>query len=146
MGGNIDVDSVYGQGATFRFYLKMKTAPEPEPKPALPPPTPPSPTKAKPAVAVPPAPSQTAYHILITEDNIINQTVLNRQLKQAGFTTELASNGKEALERIKRLAFGTDNVDPNLPRRFDAILVGPFSFPRYERKLTWGSRWIVRCL
>ncbi|KAG8934383.1 hypothetical protein FRC01_003340 [Tulasnella sp. 417] len=120
MGGNIDVDSVYGQGATFRFYLQMKTAGEPEPKPA---PSPESPAKAKPAVAAPPAPSQTAYHILITEDNIINQTVLNRQLKQAGFTTELASNGKEAIEKIKRLAFGTDNIDPSLPRRFDAILM-----------------------
>ncbi|KIO32181.1 hypothetical protein M407DRAFT_18753 [Tulasnella calospora MUT 4182] len=120
MGGNIDVDSVYGQGATFRFYLQMKIAAEPEPKPK---PSPESPVKAKPAVAAPPAPSQTAYHILITEDNIINQTVLNRQLKQAGFTTELAANGKEALEKIKRLAFGTDNIDPSLPRRFDAILM-----------------------
>lgn len=120
MGGNIGVDSVYGQGATFRFYLQMKTAAEPEPKPA----SPVSPPKARPAIAAPPAPSQTAYHILITEDNIINQTVLNRQLKQAGFTTELASNGKEAIEKIKRLAFGTDNIDPSLPRRFDVILVG----------------------
>ncbi|KAG8979497.1 hypothetical protein FRC05_008486 [Tulasnella sp. 425] len=119
MGGNIGVDSVYGQGATFRFYLQMKTAAEPEPKPA----SPVSPPKARPAIAAPPAPSQTAYHILITEDNIINQTVLNRQLKQAGFTTELASNGKEAIEKIKRLAFGTDNIDPSLPRRFDVILM-----------------------
>ncbi|KAG8943092.1 hypothetical protein FRC00_011364, partial [Tulasnella sp. 408] len=102
MGGNIDVDSVYGQGATFRFYLKMKTAGEPAPKGAPDSPPPPA-VKVKPAIAAPP--SQTAYHILITEDNIINQTVLNRQLKQAGFTTELASNGKEAIEKVKRLAF-----------------------------------------
>ncbi|KIO32179.1 hypothetical protein M407DRAFT_18751, partial [Tulasnella calospora MUT 4182] len=101
MGGNIDVYSVYGQGATFRFCLKMKTAREPAPK-VTPPPSPPA-VKAKPAFAAPP--SQTVYHVLITEDNIINQTVLNRQLKQAGFTTELASNGKEALEKVKRLAF-----------------------------------------
>ncbi|KAG9051349.1 hypothetical protein FS837_008444 [Tulasnella sp. UAMH 9824] len=120
MGGNIDVDSVYGQGATFRFYLKMKTAGEPAPKSA-PPSPPPTAVKAKPAVAAPP--SQTAYHILITEDNIINQTVLNRQLKHAGFTTELASNGKEAIEKVKRLAFGTETIDPSLPRRFDAILM-----------------------
>ncbi|KAG8977127.1 hypothetical protein FRB90_008899, partial [Tulasnella sp. 427] len=110
MGGNIDVDSIYGQGATFRFYLKMNTA-EPKSKPA-----------PKAQLVIPAPSSQTAYHILITEDNIINQTVLNRQLKQAGFTTELASNGKEAIERMKRLAFGTDKIDPNLPRRFDVIL------------------------
>lgn len=119
MGGNIDVDSVYGRGATFRFYLKMKTAGEPTLKIASP--LPPPSVKAKPIIEA--SPSQTAYHILITEDNIINQTVLNRQLKHAGFTTELASNGKEALEKIKHLAFGTDNIDPSLPRRFDTILV-----------------------
>ncbi|KAG9051351.1 hypothetical protein FS837_008446 [Tulasnella sp. UAMH 9824] len=117
MGGNIDVDSVYGEGATFRFYLKMKTAGERTPKVA--PPSTPRSVNAKPTIA--PPPSQRAYHILITEDNIINQTVLNRQLKQAGFTTELASNGKEAIERIKRLALGTD-IDSSLPRRFDTIL------------------------
>ncbi|KAG8934381.1 hypothetical protein FRC01_003338 [Tulasnella sp. 417] len=119
MGGNIDVDSIYGQGATFHFYLKMKTAAGTIPK--VGPPSPTSSVKVKPVIAAPP--SQTAYHILITEDNIINQTVLNRQLKQAGFTTELASNGKEAIERIKRLASGTDTIDPSLPRRFDTILM-----------------------
>lgn len=122
MGGNIDVDSVYGQGATFRFYLRMKTAAEPEPKVA--PPSPPTVVRATPIVNGPS--SQTAYHILITEDNIINQTVLNRQLKQAGFATELASNGKEAIEKVKHLAFSTDTVDSSLPRRFDVILVSFF--------------------
>lgn len=124
MGGNIDVDSVYGQGATFRFYLQMKSASEPDPRasPRSIRSAQSSPSKPRATVASAPV-SQTAYHILITEDNIINQTVLNRQLKQAGFTTEIASNGKEAIEKIKKLASSTDNVDPNLPRRFDAILV-----------------------
>jgi len=48
---------------------------------------------------------------------------LNRQLKQAGFTTELASNGRQAIDRIKRLASGGDNINPNLPRRFDVVLM-----------------------
>ncbi|KAG8900969.1 hypothetical protein FRB99_005659 [Tulasnella sp. 403] len=125
MGGNIDVDSVYGQGATFRFFIQVKTGRE------IPNEAESATTSSVPSHVAPPTvpmgpvgpSSQTAYHILITEDNIINQTVLNRQLKYAGFTTELANNGKEALERVKKLALGTDNIDPALPRRFDAILM-----------------------
>lgn len=138
MGGNIDVSSVYGQGATFRFFIQVKTAASAQAKmegPSSSPPDTPSPVRRDTATPSSPSntaararrtsgpPSQTAYHILITEDNIINQTVLNRQLRQVGFTTELASNGKEALEAVQRLAFGEDAVDPGLPRRFDVILV-----------------------
>ena len=139
MGGNIDVDSTYGEGATFRFYVKMRTSnTRVEPTPTTTPPPPPLP-----AVVSHQSPAaQTAYHILITEDNIINQvskhspsvaikiiisalqTVLNRQLKQFGFTTELASNGKEALDRILRLSAGNKgDAEVTLPQRFDVILV-----------------------
>lgn len=138
MGGNIDVSSVYGQGATFRFFIEVKTASSGETNTGgsatsspgksqaviSGPPTPKDPlTSALRARRTSGPPSQTAYHVLITEDNIINQTVLNRQLKQAGFTTELASNGKLALEAVQRLASGEGTVEPGLPRRFDAILV-----------------------
>ncbi|KAG8997175.1 hypothetical protein FRB93_000461 [Tulasnella sp. JGI-2019a] len=139
MGGNIEVNSVYGQGATFRFFIKVHAASsktqneDPQISQAL---------SAGPMAAADISstrahtsdtnrairrtsgpPSQTSYHILITEDNLINQTVLNRQLKQAGFTTELASNGKQALEAVKKLASGEGIVDPALPRRFDVILM-----------------------
>jgi len=137
MGGNIDVCSVYGQGATFRFFIQVKTGSLDQPKIEGPSASPSETPFVKPgdlasndtptsSVRVRRAsgpPSQTAYHILITEDNIINQTVLNRQLKQAGFTTELASNGKLALEAVQRLALGGDAMDPGLPRRFDIILM-----------------------
>ncbi|KAG8850364.1 hypothetical protein FRB96_000428 [Tulasnella sp. 330] len=143
MGGNIEVSSVYGQGATFRFFIKVHTT-SPSSNSSKGsggvPQTPISPISLisllplpalSPHVIVPPAPhasssrptTQTSYHILITEDNLINQTVLNRQLKHAGFTTELASNGKEALEAVKRLASGEGTVDPALPRQFDVILM-----------------------
>ncbi|GAB1518066.1 hypothetical protein RhiTH_001124 [Rhizoctonia solani] len=41
-------------------------------------------------------------HILITEDNKINQNVLARQMKRAGFTVVLASNGLEAIQAIDK--------------------------------------------
>ncbi|KAH8117651.1 hypothetical protein DFH11DRAFT_1724631 [Phellopilus nigrolimitatus] len=57
-------------------------------------------------------------HILITEDNLINQTVLKRQLLKAGCTTTLANNGLQAIEKIRSLAISTG---PS--RAFDAVLM-----------------------
>lgn len=39
--------------------------------------------------------------VLIVEDNLINQTVLNRQLRKVGYRTEIAGNGVEALAILK---------------------------------------------
>ncbi len=39
--------------------------------------------------------------ILIVEDNLVNQRVLQKQLKNLGFMTELANHGGEALEILK---------------------------------------------
>lgn len=73
MGGNIDVDTIYGEGANFRFYVTMQPSHEnrlPSPQ-LLPLTSPPSPqTKIVSEVV---SAAQTAYHILITEDNVINQ-------------------------------------------------------------------------
>ncbi|KAG8934137.1 hypothetical protein FRC02_010514 [Tulasnella sp. 418] len=153
MGGNIDVDSVYGQGATFRFYIRAKVAPEPTPA-----------TQAaissgevgsreerearsdsstselssagsitsrieavrrqQQGVLESLAPlSQTQFHVLITEDNMINQTVLNRQLKKAGFKTTLASNGKQAIEQIMKLQKKGEDEGDGRGWGFDCILM-----------------------
>ena len=68
MDGNIDVDSVYGEGATFRFYVKAQALPG----------EPISPVSTPSASASPPIspPAGADVHVLIAEDNLINQTVL----------------------------------------------------------------------
>jgi len=109
MDGRIDVDSIYGQGATFRFYIQAFNCPvEPDPEGtvgnvtyditeiSLP--------STNQTIILPPNMLSSRPHVLITEDNLINQTVLNRQLKGAGFLTSLASNGQQALEQIHALA------------------------------------------
>ncbi|TDL18928.1 hypothetical protein BD410DRAFT_792720 [Rickenella mellea] len=117
MGGRIDVDSVYGEGATFRFYVQATTVPR----------------HSKPLTngyvsqdvvhlnshATLKSPRQ--LHILITEDNLINQTVLNRQLRKAGCTTTLASNGLQAIDHIRAAAKRSPGGGD--PRGFDAILM-----------------------
>lgn len=50
--------------------------------------------------STPPADSQ-PLRILVAEDNLINQKVLFRQLKNAGYEVTVASNGNEALEHLE---------------------------------------------
>ena len=43
--------------------------------------------------------------VLIVEDNLVNQKVLQKQLKNVGFPTEVANHGGEALEVLKKSKF-----------------------------------------
>ncbi|KAJ3048575.1 hypothetical protein HK097_010428 [Rhizophlyctis rosea] len=43
---------------------------------------------------------QRKVHVLVVEDNLINQRVLTRQLQLGGFTTIVANNGMEALKSV----------------------------------------------
>ncbi|KZS89730.1 CheY-like protein [Sistotremastrum niveocremeum HHB9708] len=63
--------------------------------------------------------SSEPQYVLIAEDNLINQTCLNRQLMKYGFYTALASNGRQAIETVKELARNSQG----LPQRFSVILM-----------------------
>jgi signal transduction histidine kinase/CheY-like chemotaxis protein len=53
--------------------------------------------------------------ILFVEDNIINQRVLSRKLKIAGFEVTTANNGQEALDAWKRESFDCILMDQEMP-------------------------------
>jgi signal transduction histidine kinase/ActR/RegA family two-component response regulator len=53
--------------------------------------------------------------VLFVEDNIINQRIVSRRLKMAGFDVSEASNGREALETWKREAFDCILMDQEMP-------------------------------
>ncbi|BDB20478.1 hypothetical protein cym2001_38430 [Pseudomonas sp. CYM-20-01] len=55
-------------------------------------------------------------HILVAEDNVINQLILRDQLEELGCTVELASDGEEALSRWHEGAFDIVLTDVNMPR------------------------------
>jgi len=59
--------------------------------------------------------------VLITEDNQINQTVLDRQLRKAGCLTTLANDGVEAIEAIRELH--DSNGEGTVGNQFDVILM-----------------------
>ena len=55
-------------------------------------------------------------HILVAEDNVINQLILRDQLEELGCSVELASDGEEALSRWHEGTFDIVLTDVNMPR------------------------------
>lgn len=55
-------------------------------------------------------------HILVAEDNVINQLILRDQLEELGCTVVLTSDGEEALAQWQDGAFDVVLTDVNMPR------------------------------
>jgi CheY-like chemotaxis protein len=144
MDGKIEVVSLGRQeGSTFRFYVKAAVgaivreerssdspgggvagAPPAAANSSL------SPTPEAGGRAVHPAqplsptatvPTNASTRVLIVEDNVINQRVLDRQLRKAGITADIASDGAEAIEKIvhkatvDKLPYSCVLLDINMP-------------------------------
>jgi PAS domain S-box-containing protein len=58
---------------------------------------------------------QGSFHILIAEDNKINQIVIQNVLQKAGMTCELAGNGKIALDAVMAGQFDAVLMDLQMP-------------------------------
>ncbi|UCZ85537.1 response regulator [Pseudomonas sp. L5B5] len=57
-----------------------------------------------------------SLHVLVVEDNLINQLILKDQLEELGCSVELASNGEEALGTWRNGGFDLVLTDVNMPR------------------------------
>ncbi|KAE8848441.1 hypothetical protein PTNB85_02284 [Pyrenophora teres f. teres] len=145
-GGTIGVSSSQNVGSTFCFCVKSRRA---KPPPSLtlshPPlnsgsssstltPNPPHTHNPNESDAAETAPrgeendsaSKSAepppiYHILIVEDNLINQRVLSASLRKLGHTIHVANHGVEALEHLSRTVFSLS--PPPQPLPLTAILM-----------------------
>ncbi|WVF67557.1 hypothetical protein IAT40_002314 [Kwoniella sp. CBS 6097] len=125
MGGRIEVVSDHGKGSSFRFFIKARTCRAP-PRPngihkLRPPPLKKRDTErilSSTKVTVPG--TDRKPNILIVEDNLINQTVLMRQLKHVGFACQVANNGLEALRKVRSVS-ALDGSARGQP--FDCILM-----------------------
>lgn len=61
-------------------------------------------------------PSSTrTFHVLLAEDNLVNQQVATGLLKSMGHTVEVANNGLEVLERLKLGVFDVVLMDVQMP-------------------------------
>lgn len=71
-------------------------------------------TTAPAPVAVP-IKAQAGLHILLAEDNLVNQKVARRLLEQLGHRCEVVNNGREALERWRATCWDLLLIDLQMP-------------------------------
>lgn len=101
MDGKIEVDSVFGEGTTFRCELPIKAVD-------------PNPYETQ---KIPPASGQAhcSLNILVVDDNPINRRVLGLQLDKLGQNAVLAENGRQALEYVSKQQFDIVLMDCQMP-------------------------------
>ncbi len=122
MHGHIGVESTSGVGSTFWFQAPLPETEAP----------PPSNVVERIVASIPAEPeSETveealqentgdsalpgSKHLLIVEDNAINQRLALRFAQKLGYTTELATNGREAVDLILKKQFSLVLMDCQMP-------------------------------
>jgi signal transduction histidine kinase/CheY-like chemotaxis protein len=101
MGGDIRVDSIFGQGSTFTFTARLRAS--------------------APAVTEAPGEAQDGSSLysgkkaLLVEDNPVNQLVACRFLERMGFQVEIADNGETALGKLAQDRYEVILMDCQMP-------------------------------
>jgi CheY-like chemotaxis protein len=105
MGGDVTVDSVFGEGSTFTLVFHAEVVEQP----------------AMPDIAVlkedngQPAPVLQDVQVLLADDNAINRKVGTMMLAPFGAAITEAVNGKEVLEKLEQQHFDIILLDVHMP-------------------------------
>jgi signal transduction histidine kinase/ActR/RegA family two-component response regulator len=104
MGGGISVESEMGRGTRFCLFVRVGAL---------------SKTVESDTIAAPKSlrdvSSRRELHILLVEDNRVNQAVASRILAKLGHIFVIANNGLEAIEQLKQQAFDLVLMDVQMP-------------------------------
>ncbi|GFK94158.1 Sensory/regulatory protein RpfC [Fundidesulfovibrio magnetotacticus] len=102
MGGDISVESVQGQGSTFRFTAVLEQTDR---------------KTSETAVASPPTEARTTgLRVLVAEDNPHNRHVYREFLASQGHRVETAADGEQALDLLRKQPFDLVLMDVQMPR------------------------------
>jgi signal transduction histidine kinase/ActR/RegA family two-component response regulator len=114
MGGSISVTSKTGEGSCFNFQIDCRPAvgehlkPDPNTINGV------SGAEKKPLLTENFARNH-PFTMLIAEDNLMNQKLITRVLNKLGYLPDLANNGREAVEMLKKKSYDLIFMDVQMP-------------------------------